>query len=108
MDITKQIITEGKYALGRPLGYEGENGPVEVTELTLPFSNLRGRDIVEAQEEFEALEGAADVLETSKRFHAYLIAKMARVPYDAILDGLAVHDFSTLTLTVYRFLLRGV
>ncbi len=111
-NIVQKIVAEEKFKLSRPLRIEPQVGdgsePIEITELSLPFSILRGRYIVEAQEEFEALVGAVDVPDVDKRFHAYLIAKMAKVPYDAILDDLVVHDFTTLTLTVYRFLLRGV
>ena len=115
MDITKKIITEGKYTLSKPLYIQTEHAdgnastPIEITELNLPFLELRGRDIVEAQEEFVVLNGRElDVFEANKGFHVYLISRMSKVPYDTIMDEMAVHDFSVVTLTAYRFLTRGV
>jgi hypothetical protein len=76
------------------------------TEISLPFSAVRGRDIVEAQDEYEALAGhpVSAVLELDKKFQAYVAAKIAQVPYDDILD-LPVKDFAAITLAVQRFLL---
>ena len=105
MSIVKQILATDKFKLSKPIKV-GDN---EIGELSLPFSELRGRDIVEAQKEFEAINGGpVELLETSKDFQAFLIAKMAKVPYDTILDELPVSDFNALTLAVYRFLLYGV
>lgn len=105
MNIIQRTLTTEKYELSKPIMV----GEAEVSELSLPFSELRGRDIVSAQEEFEVLNGGpVDFLENSKNFQAYLISKMSKIPYDIIMDGIPVHDFNALTLAVYRFLLHGV
>lgn len=111
MNIVEKTLSEEKYELSKPLSIpasEGGGEPNVLTELSLPFSKLRGRDVVEAQEEYETLRGGTlEIFENSKDFQAFMIAKMAKVPYKSIVDDLAVADFSVLTLTMYRFLLRG-
>jgi hypothetical protein len=61
---------------------------------------------VAAQNEFEELNGSptTNVLETSKGFHAYIISKVAQIPYETVLE-FSVKDFSYLTMRVQNFLL---
>jgi hypothetical protein len=83
--------------LSRPLG--------ERTEINFPFSEVRGRDIVAAQTEFETLTGmpTVGVLELNKNFQAYLASKISKIPYEEILD-LPIADFHPVTMAVQRFL----
>jgi hypothetical protein len=79
-----------------------------MTEINLPFSEVRGHDMVAAQEEFETLSGTTTlgVLELNKHFQAYFASKIAKVPYETILD-LPMKDFTAVTLAVQRFLFSG-
>lgn len=91
-----------KHILSVPIG--------ELTEINLDGSKLKGRDILEAQEEYEALTGTSvgfSVLELDKKFQAFMASKIAGISYDTILN-LPAKDFSAVTLEVQRFLLgRG-
>ena len=110
MTVIEKILASEQYELSRPVTIKDEKTgeDKEITVLQLPFSHLRGRDIAEAQDEFDAFSsGKIEVLDSNKGFHAYLISKMAKVPYETVLDDLAMQDFSILTLVVYRFLFAG-
>ena len=104
MNIYEKTLADGKLELKKPLVV----GDKELTELDFPLADLRGRDIVAAQTEFEMLTGTASegILESNKNFLAYMASKIAKVPYDSILD-LTVRDFNAVTLVMQRFLYRG-
>lgn len=104
MNVYEKTLSTGKLELKNPITV-GDN---KLSELDFPLANLRGRDIVEAQTEFEVLTGTASegILESNKNFLAYMASKIAKVPYDSILD-LAVRDFNAVTLVMQRFLYKG-
>lgn len=104
MNAIEKIVKEGRYTLAAPIKIGGE----EVTELSVPFSEVRGRDLVEAQSEYETIAGTivqANVAD--KGFHAYLVSRVAKIPYDVMLDDVGIADFNMLTLAAQYFLLRG-
>lgn len=104
MNIYEKTLSTGKLELKKPISVGGN----DLSELDFPLAELRGRDIVSAQAEFEMLTGTASegILESNKNFLAYLASKIARVPYESILD-LTVRDFNAVTLVMQRFLYTG-
>lgn len=104
MNVLEEIISNERYTLTRPIAVGSE----EVTSLELPFKSLRGRDLVAAQSEYEVMTGDAVALNISDTgFHAYLIAKLAKIPFDVMMDDVHLVDFNTLTLAARSFLIRG-
>ena len=104
MDIYAKTVSTGKFELLKPIFVDER----EVKELDFPISDMRGRDVVTAQEEFEVLTDSpmSGVLESNKNFLAYLAAKVAKIPYDTVLD-MPIRDFNWITLITQRFLFRG-
>ncbi|MDR3164978.1 MAG: phage tail assembly protein [Synergistaceae bacterium] len=90
-----------KYVLREPVG--------DIREINFPLQKLKGGDIVAAQSEFETLTGSitTSMLELNKGFHAYIISKVAQIPYETVLE-LSIKDFSYLTMRVQNFLLPSV
>lgn len=104
MSVLDDILLNERYVLTRPITVGGE----EVAILELPFKSLRGRDLVAAQSEYEVMTGDAVALNISDTgFHAYLIAKLAKIPFDVMMDDVHIVDFNTLTLAARSFLIRG-
>jgi len=91
---------DDKYTLKEPIG--------ELLEIQFPLRGLRSRDIILAQSEFEALTGSptSSLLELNKNFHAFMISKLAQIPYETVLD-FSVADFNGLAMRVQNFLLGG-
>ena len=84
------------------------NTPVgETGEITLNFDDVKGRDLVSAQRDFELLTGepTSGLLELDKNYQAFFASKISNVPYDTILEFDA-RDFISVTMMVQRFLLR--
>jgi hypothetical protein len=100
----EKALTTGKIQLRNPITVGGE----EITVLDFPLSELKGRDIVSAQEEFEVLTGSSTdgQIEMNKNFLAFLVSRIAKIPYESVID-MKVHDFNVLTLVTQRFLFRG-
>lgn len=104
MNTLEEIISNERYSLTRPIIVGSE----EVTVLELPFRSLKGRDLVAAQSEYEAMAGGAVALNIADTgFQAYLIARLAKIPFDVMMDDVHIVDFNTLTLASRSFLLRG-
>jgi hypothetical protein len=87
-----------KYVLREPRG--------DITEIDFPLQKLRGGDIVAAQGEFETLTGSTTtgIIELNKGFHAYVISKIAKIPYETVLE-FSMKDFTYLTMRVQNFLM---
>lgn len=104
MNAIEKVFKEGRYELSSPI----KIGDDEITELALPFSEVRGRDLVAAQSEYETITGTiVQTNVTDKGFHAYLVSRIAKIPYDTMLDDVGIPDFNILTGVAQYFLLRG-
>lgn len=97
------ILEKKVFELSAPFSFEGEP---ERTSLPFDLSALTGQDVIEVQEDFDALGNAAGVIELNKRYQAFVAAKIAKVTPEYIM-ALPLRDFSAITLTVQRFLLSG-
>jgi hypothetical protein len=104
MNLYEKTISTGKFELKKPLPVDGK----ELTEIDFPITEIKGRDIVAAQDEYEVLTGGdtEGVLEMDKGFLAFMAAKVAKLPHETVLD-MPVRDFNAITLVTQRFLFRG-
>ncbi|NCU30038.1 phage tail assembly protein [Candidatus Saccharibacteria bacterium] len=85
--------------LSKPYEFEGK----KITELTLDFEALSGRDIIAVETEASSIAGRP-VLDIDKTYQACLAAKAAGVVYDLIL-GLPAKDFIRVIGPAQNFLL---
>ena len=101
--IYEGVLEKKVFEFSAPFSFEGEP---ERTSLPFDLSTLTGQDMIEAQEDFDALGNSSGVVELNKRYQAFLAARVAKVTPDYIM-ALPVRDFSSITLLVQRFLLSG-
>ena len=83
-----------------PVKFEGQ----EYKKVTLDFSKLSGRNLVEASKEARAIGNVFPVAEFCPVTNACVAAKAAGVPVDLILD-LPANEFSAVKAVVQAFLL---
>ncbi len=88
--------------LHKPIELNGET----VSEINLDLESLTGDDLIKAETEYTAINGAlVGVPELSKAYLIHVAARAAKMnPED--LRGLAAKDYSKLTMEVQSFLLK--
>lgn len=92
-----------KYELVKPITVAGE----ERREIEFELDNLTGMDIINAQDDFEAMGNIiSGPPELNKKFLAFVLARVAKIPADAVFN-MSAKDFTGLTLQVQRFLLSA-
>lgn len=86
--------------LNTPVEIKGET----VTEVTLDFDTIRGRDLADAERIARADGEVNPMINFSMRYQAALAAKLLDLKYDDVMD-LPGSDFAKITLTVSNFLM---
>ncbi len=76
----------------------------EVTEVTLDFDQIRGKDLIAAEKEVRQLGDTSPTVFLSMNFQAVIAAKLIGVPVEDLYAANAT-DFKNIIMAVANFLL---
>ncbi|MEK3784681.1 phage tail assembly protein [Paenibacillus sp. FSL R5-0810] len=100
-DEVKVAEKDGRaYKLARPFTYEG----VTYEEITLDFSKLSGRDLIDCENQLSS-SGTILTKEVNQEYQALVAAKAANLHHHVI-TALPAQDFIQITKRAQRFLLK--